>query len=355
MPDFAQMGLAMNLALFVVAAAVVWAAGARLSRYAEAISDRTGLGDAVLGVLLLGGVTSLPELAVSLTSASRGNAELAVNNLLGGVAAQVAILAVADFLIGRRALTSVVPDPTVLLQGALNVLLLSAVAMGIVVGDTSVLGVGLWVWGVLAIALYSIRKVALSAGRRPWRAVATRGSPAPEPERHGGGDGGGEAGRKKHDGLGALAAKTAGVGFAILAAGYVVSRTAEAIADETGLGASFVGVFLVAVSTSLPEVSTVLSAVRLGLYTMAISDILGTNLFDIGLLFAVDLAAGGEPVLDRVGPFSAVGAVLGITVTALLLAGLAERSDRTILRMGTDSAAVLVAYVGGLVLLYTLR
>jgi cation:H+ antiporter len=88
---------------------------------------------------------------------------------------------------------------------------------------------------------------------------------------------------------------------------------------------------------------------------MAISDILGTNLFDVGLLFAIDATGPGEPALNQVGTFSAVGALLGIVVTTLFLIGLAERRDRTILRMGWDSAAVVLIYLGGVILLYTLR
>lgn len=350
MLDFTHYGLPFNLAVFALGAAFIWFAGTRVARYADEISRLTGLGHALLGLLLLGGVTSLPEFAVSITSAASGNAALAVNNILGGVVMQVAILAIADFAVGRAALTAVVPDPVVILQGALNVLLLSIVPIAIVVGDVPVLGIGLWVWGILALALFSFRMLAKAEGRRPWKPAGLQlaGEAAHEDARD-------MADAERGKALRLVLAKTALAAAVILIAGFFVSRTGEAIAEQTGLGSSFVGVALVAISTSLPEVSTVLSAARLGFYTMAISDILGTNLFDIGLLFAVDAVGSGEPVLNRVGSFSVVGAMLGIAVTALFLIGLAERRDRTVLRMGIDSAAVLVVYLGGLVLLYAMR
>jgi cation:H+ antiporter len=288
----------------------------------------------------------LPEAAVTVSAASSGNADLAVNNLLGGIAMQVAILAVADVAIGRAALTAVVPNPIVLLQGTLNILLLSVVASGIIVGDKSVLGIGLWLWLVLALYLYGIRLLAKSEGRLPWRPVTEDEIPEPAEED----DRPGPASE-----LPSTIAKTVAAGTAIVAAGYVLSRTGEAIAEQTGLGSSFVGAVLVAISTSLPEVSTVLSAVRLGNYTMAISDILGTNLFDAALLFVVDSVDRGGPVLNRVGTFSAFAAIIGIVVTALFTTGLIERRDRTILRMGFDSVAVLVTYLAGLAMLYHLR
>jgi cation:H+ antiporter len=142
----------------------------------------------------------------------------------------------------------------------------------------------------------------------------------------------------------------------ILAAGYVLSVSGNALAEQTGLGASFFGAVFLAVSTSLPEMSIVFSAVRIGRYEMAISDILGANLFGLALIFVVDLAyTGSGPVLSEVGRFSSFAALLAIAVTALFVAGLVERSHRRIMRMGVDSLAVLATYLGGLVLLYGLR
>ncbi|MGD9924742.1 MAG: hypothetical protein AB7V13_25330 [Pseudorhodoplanes sp.] len=170
MIDFAQLHLSGNIGLFIGAAIVVWIAGTRIARYADEISVHTGLGHALLGLLLLGGVTSLPELAVSLSAAASGSAALAVNNILGGVTMQVAILAVADFAIGRRALTSVVPDPVVILQGSLNVLLLTLVPTAILVGDMAIFGVGAWSWAILALTIGSLYMLSRSEGRQPWLA-----------------------------------------------------------------------------------------------------------------------------------------------------------------------------------------
>jgi cation:H+ antiporter len=348
MPDFASFPLSANLGLFAAAAAVVWLAGTRIARYADAISRQTGIGHAAMGILLLGAVTSLPEAAVTITSASAGNAQLAVNNLLGGISMQVAILAVADMAIGRAALTAVVPNPIVLLQGVLNVLLLSIVAAGITAGDRAVLGVGAWLWVVLVLYAFGLRLLTKSEGSLSWRAVGGRKSEPERPDK--------SAGRADREpSLSLTIWKTVAAGAAIVAGGYVLSRTGETIAEQTGLGASFVGAVLVATSTSLPEVSTVLSAVRLGNYTMAMSDILGTNLFDAALLFVVDAVDTGEPVLNRVGPFAGFAALIGIVATSLFTLGLVERRDRTVLRMGLDSAAVLVTYLAGLVVLYHLR
>lgn len=100
-----NLGLGENLAAFAAAAAVVWFAGARIARYADAIAEKTGIGRAVLGMLLLGGITSLPELAVASTASLAGHPALSVNDLLGSAAINVVIIALADAVIGRDAIT----------------------------------------------------------------------------------------------------------------------------------------------------------------------------------------------------------------------------------------------------------
>jgi cation:H+ antiporter len=351
-PDFKAFPLWASIAVFVVSAGIVWIAGTRISRYADAIAGHTGIGHAVIGLVLLGGITSLPEVAVTVTSSAAGNAPLAVNNILGSLAINVVILALADAVIGRDALTSVIPDPIVLLQGALNVLLLALVAAAVTVGDRPLLGIGGWTWSILVLYLGSIWMLAQTQGRFPWRPSENgRDQPpeAPEGEREE------ENERELKKPFRRILVKTVLAGSAILVAGYLLSRSGEAVAERTGLGSSFFGAVFVGFSTSLPEVSTVLSAMYLRRYLMAVSDIFGTNLFNVGMLFLVDAVYRGGPVLNQVGRFSSFAALLGIVVTTLYVAGLIERRDRTVLRMGYDSLAVLGAFFGGVFMLYRLR
>ena len=160
----------------------MWLAGTRLSGYADEISRRTGVGEALIGLFLLAGVTSLPEIAVSVSSAAIGDSTLAMNNLFGSIAMQVAILAVVDFTIGRRALTAVVPDPALLLLGSLNVLLLAFVTAGMVVGDVAFLGAGLWTWAGLGAYAFCLWLLSATRGRKPWVPAGTaRDAGAGEP------------------------------------------------------------------------------------------------------------------------------------------------------------------------------
>jgi len=330
-----------NAAMFCVAAAVVWLAGTRIAQYADAIATKTGIGRAMLGILLLGGVTSLPEMAVASTASLAGHPSLSINDLLGSAAINVLIIAIADAAIGRDAITSVLASPAVLLQGVLSIVLLAMVVGATMSFDMPLLGASAWTWLLLITAGGAVWIIARSNSGRAWTA---QGPMAPEAAASG-----------EDAALRTLLFKTAGAAAAILVAGFVLAKTAEALAEQTGLGTNIVGAVLLAASTSLPEVSTVLAAVRLRRYEMAVADIFGTNLFNVAIIFFVDLLYDGAPVLSEAGRFAGFGALLAIVLTGLFLVGMLERRDRTFLRMGFDSIAVMFCYGAGLLVLFALR
>jgi cation:H+ antiporter len=327
-------------AIFAVAAAAVWFGGTRLAEHVDALAQRTGAGQALLGMLLLGGITSLPELAAVSTSAATGHPDLAVNNLLGTASINVLLLALADIRYGREALTVVAGKPATLMQGVLSMLLALIVTVLAITGDRAIGPVGIGGVGVAVAALAAIWIASDFERRHVWDVVGG-GDDAAAPEEAGSGG----------PGLRRLALLIAGCAALILAAGFALSLTADAIAERTGAGRSMIGFLLVGFATSLPELSSIMAAVRLRRYQMAIGDVFGTNIFNLLLIAVADLAYAGGPVLDAAGPFEAVGAALAAIVTGLLVVGLLERRDRTILRMGYDSLATLLAFAGGIALL----
>jgi cation:H+ antiporter len=334
---FDDLSLPVLAAIFMAASATVWWARTRLSRYASVIADRTGLGQAVVGVVLLGFATSLPEVATTVTASVAGNAPMAVNNLLGGVAFQVVVLAVADLATGRGALTALVPSPKMMLLALVSIVLLVVVALGVVVGDIEVplISVGLFpllVAGIYLAALWILRDPPSGAGWKPAR-------PA-EPE-----DGGEESEALSN---GKLALWTAGLGVAILVAGFALTRSAEGLAEQSGAGTAIFGLTLIAAATSLPELSTTIAAVRMRKTELAIGDVLGGNMFDVTLILLVDLVYTGGLALHAVDRSSLAAALIAVLLTSLVLYGLIERRDRTVLRMGYDSVAILLVYLLGM-------
>lgn len=347
MPEFlvGGAGLPVSIVVFAAAAVVVWGAGSRLAGYAARFATATGLGGAVVGLVLLGGITSLPEIATSITAVLTSGPALAVNNLLGGVSFQLVVLAIVDLLIGRQALTSRVTRADVLAYGAMNVILLSLAAIAVTAGDVALFGSGIGVGSAAILGAYVLFVLVARSLDREVRWRPSRPAAKAESEERG-------AGEESLARLGLLLTAT---GAVILAAGYVLTRTGEALAGQTGLGTSFFGAVFLAGATSLPELSSAWAAVKLGRPQLALGDVFGGNLFDVALIALVDLVGRGAPAMAALGPFSATAAMLGALLSGVLIIGMVERQDRTVLNMGYDSAAVLALYLGGLALLYSLR
>lgn len=168
--QFEKSSLWINIAVFAISACVVWIAGTRITHHADTIARITGIGRAAIGLVLLGGITTLPEVAVAIFSALAANPVLSVNNLIGSVVMLKAILAGCDALIGRGALTVVVYSPVLLLQAALGILMLAIVGAAITIGDVPLLGVGAWSWLLLGTFFWSVWMLSRAEKRTPWEA-----------------------------------------------------------------------------------------------------------------------------------------------------------------------------------------
>lgn len=345
---FATNPLWVNLAIFVVMAVIVWFAGSKVSTYADLISERTGLEQAFVGLLLLAVATSLPEVATTITASFIGAPGLMVGNLLGGGAMQIAILAVMDLLFVRGALTYFAPKPVLIINGVMLVALLTVAILGISIGaDWSVMNVGPWGAAIFLIFLLMLWMTHSETHHPRWRPT----NPPEEVD-------GSELKKKETEQYRGVSNRRlylsyAAGALAILSAGFVLTRVADAVDQQTGLGETIVGAVLLAAATSLPEISTTSKAVRLGAYSMAVSGIFGSNAFNASLLFLGDLLYRDGPVLNSSPRSGVLLAGVGILMTCAFLWGLLERRDKATFRMGLDSLVVLLLYAGGITILYT--
>jgi cation:H+ antiporter len=337
----ASQPLPINVAIFAVAAVVVWFAGVRLTRNLDAIAERKGLDRVFVGMLMLGGITSLPEVANVTTASSIGNPALAVNNLLGSAAINVLLLAMADAATERRAVTGMVAHPSTMMMATLCMLVLIAVALAVTIGDVAVAGVGV---GAVVISALSIGCFRIATGydkRSPWALDQESSTGASQASNYPAFDTGRAWLRVVFDGA------------LIFAAGYALSQTGDAIAEQTGVASALVGFALIGLATSTPELATIVTALRLKRPEMAFGQVLGTNFVNLSLLPLADFFYEGEPVINELGRFEVVSALLGASLVGVFLVGLLEHRDRTVLKMGYDSAVVIVLFAAGLGLLAT--
>ncbi|HEV2293101.1 MAG TPA: hypothetical protein VGR35_04545 [Tepidisphaeraceae bacterium] len=358
--SFEDNSLWVNGGWFIAAGVVVWLAGTKLSVYADVIAERTGLGRAFIGLLLLATATSLPELATTLTAGMIGNAQLLTGNLLGGIAMQTSILAVMDLLLVRRwPLTYFAPNAKLLTDGVMLIALLVLVVLGMAVdGAFAFWGIGAVPLIIFALFLLMLWNNHARNKAATWEATNLPGhvdqdATGPDDRDRMGGGALPQKQSRYQDvsnrriyllfSLGALV---------ILVGGYLLARTGDAIALQTGIGSTLIGAVLVAVGTSLPEISTTAMAIRLGAHGMAISNIFGSNALCVALLFVGDLAYREGPILAATSRSDLFLTGLGTLVTCAYLWGMLERRERTFLGMGIASFVVLLLYVGGLAVLY---
>ena len=334
---------------FVACATGVWIAGTKVSIYAFEIANRTRIAKALMGLIFLAAATSLPEIVTTFTAALKTNANLVLTNLFGGIALQTAILAVADAFAVRAALTSMPARPIHVLESGLLILLISVLLGFSVTGEWLTVyhvGLGAFILAILyGAAIYVLRNF---DDRSVWlpaeiHQIQIINKPM-----------------LTVDDLSEfsntmLTAKTALACTAILIFGFLLVLLSETIAARTFLGTSFVGATLLAGSTSLPELSTTIAAVRLGAYTMALSNIFGSNLIMVLLLFPADVTYKPGALLDAIDKPGQFMLALGLAVTAIYLIGLVVRRKKTIFGMGLDSVAVIVVYFGGIAILFNLN
>ncbi len=349
MTDFETLPLGINLCLFAACAAGVWIAGTRLTISLDEISERKRLAKGLVGLIFLAGATELPEIVTTLNAAVQGNAKLVLGNMYGGIALQTTILAVVDGLFVRAALTSYPRKPTNALEASLLILLLGLVLALTTFGEPlAIAHVGAGTILLAAAYAGSIYLLRNYDARTDWVPVDLPDIPASrsDPE---------AASKAPGVSLNTLYLRTAACCFAILCLGTLIVWLAEALAVQTGLGDNFVGATLLAGATSLPELSTTITAARLGAYTMAISNIFGSNLIMIVLLLPADIVYTPGPILAQAGPSAQFAIVSGILVTAVYVVGLLVRRKPRFFGIGLDSILVLALYGLCLAGLYQLR
>jgi cation:H+ antiporter len=319
-------GIVVPLAVFFALAAGVFVAASRLAKHADSIADATGLGRLWIGTVLLAASTSLPELATDVNAAVLGEIDLGVGDLFGSTLANMLVLAVVDITYARRRiLGNVALDQA--LVGALALALTAVAALAITTGGSVALGpVGLDTVAIFGIYLFGMHAV--------YRSIAVIPTPPEQLTL-------GESRRTiLHAGIRGFA--LGALGLLLIAPGLVVS--AEALAIEAGQSQTMVGTILIGFTTSFPEIAATVAAIRMGAVDLAVGNIFGSNAFNMCLLFAMDVAYTGGPLLASADPAHAVSAVAAILVLALGMMGILARAQRRFDTVRLESLAIVAVY-----------
>ena len=326
---------------FIVCTALIVYSGSKLSKYGDIIAEKTGLGRAWVGVVLMASVTSLPELVTGIGSVTyAGVPDIAVGDVLGSCVFNMLIIAILDALYRQMPISTKAHYGHILSAG-FGILLLGIVVVSIFLGNR-IISLG-WIgpYSLFFILVYFIAmRLVFFYEKRQISAfvkeIATKLRYTDVPT------------------------KTAIINYSINAfiviiAAIFLPKIGEDIAETTGLGQTFVGNIFIAISTSLPEVVVCIAAVKIDAIDLAIGNLFGSNIFNIFILALDDFFFIQGPLLSFANPNHIISAISAIIMTTIAIIGLTYRAEKKRLFIAWDSISIVLIYVTNLMLLYMVR
>jgi len=277
----------------------------------------------LVGLTVVAYGTSAPEIIVGVEAASAGHGQVALGNVIGSNIANIGLI------LGVAALIRPARVDRALRRRELPVLVASTALVPLLLVDgivsrwegaaLLVVAVGYTGWMVRAARAASVQATARIDATSAGEAADAAGAPKP---------------------VGSLRAMlTAAVGLAVLlVGGSIFVAGAVSVARTFGLSERLVGLTIVAVGTSLPELVTSVIAARRGHSDLAVGNVVGSNIFNVLLCLGASALAG---------PLRAPLHTLGVDLFALMfmtgIVAIFIRSERTISRY--EGALAVTLYV----------
>lgn len=320
---------------FFISAALVVFAGIKLSEYAEIIADKTGLGHSFIGITLLALFTSLPEFISSIGAVTIVDApDLSFGNVYGSNMFNIFILFILDAAFRKGSIYSDV-SPANFSTGLFAVFITLISVFAFTTFPQSLWNVSIIGMVISLIFIFSIYSAYVQS--------QAEDAVSEEPE-------------TDEDGptltLGKAAVLFTVMAAIIVAAGLMLSKSADELAVVTGLGKTVVGSFMLAFVTSLPEIAASFGALRLGAPNLAIGNIFGSNVFNMFVIPVTDIFYRKGNIFNGVSDNFLEASVFASFIVVVALMAIAQ--DRyckiRIAHMSVFSFIILLCYI-----VYTIR
>lgn len=320
--------------IFLVAAIAIFFAGNTLAKAGDIIARQTRLGHLWVGALLIAAATSLPELTAGTAAVLTDAPDLAVGGAFGSNMANMAILALIALWFGRA---------RVLQREALGITLTAALAV-VLTGIASLFIVAQLEYNIAGVAGYGsiVLAAAVIIGLLLMPQTAEGAGGAEQKQ---------EA--KPAQSTAAAVAMFCAAAAVIFVAAPVLVWAVEEIAEQTGLTESFVGVLLLAIATSLPELAASSAAVRMGSLDLAVGNLYGSNAMNIGILIWLDAIYTKAPLLEAVDISNAVAGLVAVLLMMIGLTSMVLRAERRRFPVDPAAALILIGYALGLLLTWS--
>jgi cation:H+ antiporter len=305
-----------DFVFLVVGLALLTGGGEALIRGSLAVARRFGVSPLLIGLLIVGFGTSAPEMVVSVGAALSRQPDIAIGNVVGSNIANILLILGICALIRPLAV-----KPTALRRDAVAVVAASALFLVLVAGD----GLGRVDAAILVASL---------AAYLGWAFWGERAQASPS----------GELYRAEAAEVNAVPRSLVwsvvmlGGGLLMLVAGsQTLLKGATGVATTVGVPEAVIGLTLVAVGTSLPEMTISILATVRGHADVAVGNVLGSNIFNLLGILGASALLQPLPVNERFVVFDQ-WVVLGTALLLLLLLATGRKLDRI------EGAVLLLAY-----------
>ena len=312
-----------------IAAAVILGIAAQLTKSADIIAFKTGLGRSFIGVVLLATATSLPELGTGISSVTliggAAGANLAAGDAFGSNIFNLMIIGILDLLWRKGSIFQGLSSSPAIV-GLLGILVIGCAAVSIMVHNQADFMTSFSV-SPMSIGLLLVFIVALFAVFREGKE------------------------NDQADDNPDYSEKSLGIAFTIygISAAIIVvtaiwlAQTGESLAEAMHWDRSFVGTQFLALSTSLPELAASIAALRIMAPELAITNVLGSNLFNMGfVLFMDDVTYVDGAIWAILSPVHIVTASMAILMTVVVLVPIMGKSRLSFGRAVSMEAILLI-------------
>ena len=324
---------------FAVCAAIIFFSGKRVAKYGDIIAEKTGLGGLWIGVVLVAVATSLPEMFTGVGSTVFVNApDLTVGNLFGANSYNLLNIFLLDFLNKEGPLLSSVSIGQ-LLTAVLSLIPLLIASIGIFLSvrlpQPSLANISLYSILILAAYIASI-KIIFKFERSQQKVMK-------ELKKE-------EDILLKYDGTSLKKACILYGIFAIMIAGAGIwlAYIGDDLARALNLGQNFVGSLLLGLATTLPEITVSVAALRIGAKELAVANMLGSNLFNISIIFINDTLYRRAPIFNSLSQHHIFTGFIVVLMTVIVCAGLILKpKKKTRSGLSGYSIALLAVFILG--------
>lgn len=311
---------------------IVGYAGIKLTVYGDAISDKTGLGGNWAGFLLIGLVTSIPELTSGVSAVTLAESpDLAIGAIFGACIFNLAIIVIIDLLYRGDSIYHSA-SPGHVLSASFGMVIIGLNVLGMFVsqhGKPMALGhVG--VFSVVVTILYLAAVYTVFEYERHHIKSFTEHAPD----------------AFSHLSLASVILRYLLAAAVVIVAGITLPLIAKQIALMMRWQESFVGTLLVGFITTVPEIAVAVTAVKISALDMAIGSIFGSNLLNNAIIAVEDIVYQQGPIFTKISPVHAVSALTALIMTGFAVIGFFYRPERRIFKLiGVVSWVLLLLFL----------